>query len=79
MELMCIGFLAGAVFCLIGVMVTIIFTDKTTSVEETESDFIITELGNLKMILGLSRGDREIIDRAISYIRRLEREINDRN
>ena len=79
MELMCIGFLAGAVLCLIGVMVTIIFTDKTNSVEETESDFIITELGNLKMILGLSRGDREIIDGAISYIRRLEREINDRN
>lgn len=69
MELFYFGILVGAVCCLIAVIATIIFRDREErDVEETEAEFICTELNNLKTILGLSRGDREIIDKAISYI-----------
>lgn len=69
MELICIGFLGGVVFCLVvAALICAIESKNEGDFEETEVDMLTTELNNLKTVAGLSRTDKEVINKALDYI-----------
>ena len=78
MEMFAFGVLGGVILALLTFLISARIIDKSEE-EETESEELTSELNNLKTIIGLSRGDREIIDRAISHILDLEGELNERS